>query len=37
VIPSCAVWKIRRKYESKDTNYVPFMESIEDEKRETKI
>ena len=33
VIPSCAVWRIRNKFSSKDNKYVPFTESIEDEKR----
>ena len=33
VIPSCAVWKIRNNYKSEDDNYVPFMESKEDENR----
>lgn len=37
VIPSCAVWKIRTKYKAVDNEYVPFMESKEDDHRQVSL
>ena len=33
VIPSCALWSIRKKYPSADGSYIPFKESRDDEAR----
>ena len=33
VIPSCAIWAIRTAFPSENGNYIPFMESKEEEKR----